>query len=126
VTERWTDERPVEAGVPRARRLRREMTVAERRLWQALRKRDLKIRRQAPMGGYVADFVCHVARLVIEIDGYYHQSPERQARDAERDAWLSERGYSVLRIAEKDARERVLETVELIVAEIASRSDGGG
>jgi very-short-patch-repair endonuclease len=109
-------ERPAKTGVQRARRLRREMTVAERRLWTALRQRDLNIRRQAPMGPYVVDFVCHAARLVIEVDGYYHRSAERQAHDAERDAWRAERGYGVVRFDEKDVRERLPEVVERVVA----------
>lgn len=69
------------------------------------------------MGPYVVDFVCHAARLVIEVDGYYHRTPAGQARDAERDAWLTARGYRILRIDEKDARERLIEIVDRIVAE---------
>lgn len=125
MSDRWNDERPSPAGARRARRLRREMTVAERALWAALRTRDLKIRRQAPMGRYVADFVCHPARLVIEVDGYYHRNDVAQARDAERDAWLAERGYLVVRLDEKEIRERLAEVVERIVALVASRLDAG-
>jgi len=81
-----------------ARGLRREMTDAERSLWQHLRRRQiegLKFRRQHPIGRYIADFVCVEVRLVIEVDGGQHG--ERQGYDKERTAWLAQRGYRVLR-----------------------------
>ena len=56
----------------RARTLRRDMTEAERRLWQILRSRqteDCRFRRQVPIGGFIVDFACHAARLIVEIDG---------------------------------------------------------
>src|SRR5215472_4962854 len=62
-------------AIPMSRRLRRSMTVDEDRLWQALRPLKANIRRQAPMGMYVVDFVCHAAKLAIEVDGYYHSHP---------------------------------------------------
>jgi very-short-patch-repair endonuclease len=69
-------------------------------LWRALRKRPngLKFRRQHPAGPYVADFYCHEARLIIEIDSYAHETGNRPARDAARDAWMAERHLTVLRI----------------------------
>ena len=83
-----------------ARRLRREMTPAERELWYAMRAhrfQSLHVRRQAPMGRYVADFVCHTNRLVIEVDGAQHGFDREASRDAERDAWFASQGYRVLR-----------------------------
>ena len=80
-----------------ARRLRREMTDAERKLWQALRAkrfRSVSFRRQAPLGPYIADFVCHALQLVIEVDGGQHSGSEHDAR---RDAWMAREGYKVLR-----------------------------
>jgi very-short-patch-repair endonuclease len=59
----------------RARTLRREMTQAEKHLWQILRSRQTegyRFRRQVPIGGFIADFVCHQARLIVEIDGGQH------------------------------------------------------
>jgi very-short-patch-repair endonuclease len=61
--------------IRRARELRREMTVPERVVWQALRDRRLagwRFRRQAAIGPYIVDFYCHAARLVLEIDGLSH------------------------------------------------------
>jgi len=71
-----------------------------------LRKLDLKgthFRRQAPFGPYVVDFVCHRARLIVEVDGGIHNHPAVIARDAERENWLRSRGYTVIRIANQDA-----------------------
>jgi len=59
----------------RARALRREMTEAEKRLWQILRLRQIKayrFRRPVPIGPFIADFVCHEVRLIVEIDGGQH------------------------------------------------------
>jgi very-short-patch-repair endonuclease len=77
------------------------MTEAEKRLWRHLR--ELRIpgthfRRQVPIGPYVVDFCCHSAKLVIEVDGGQHNEATEVQRDAVRTAWLSSRGYRVLRL----------------------------
>jgi very-short-patch-repair endonuclease len=85
-------------GSNRARQLRRNLTSAERRLWYRVRGRrffSYKIRRQVPLGPYVADFVCMDARLIIEVDGGQHA--ERSAKDERRDTFLSERGFVTVR-----------------------------
>ncbi len=110
---------PVPTGVNRARRLRKDSTVAERLLWAELRKLKLNFRRQVPIGRFIADFACHASRLIIEIDGPVHGFPEVAARDLERTAWLQAAGYRVLRIPEKDVRNHLNEVVERIVAEMA-------
>jgi len=79
-----------------ARRLREQAPSTEQLLWRLLRDRrldGLKFRRQLPIGRYVADFVCLRHRLVVEADGPHHD----EARDAQRDAWLSGQGFRVLR-----------------------------
>jgi len=88
------------ATIKRARKLRREMSLPEVLLWRELRKRPegLKFRHQHPAGPYVADFFCHDARLVVEVDGEAHDRGDRPARDAVRDAWFAERRFKVLRI----------------------------
>jgi very-short-patch-repair endonuclease len=66
---------PADGAHARARSLRQSMTEAERRLWQILRPHQMtgyKFRRQVPIGRYIADFVCHEARLIAEIDGGQH------------------------------------------------------
>jgi very-short-patch-repair endonuclease len=80
----------------RARELRTAMTDAERALWRMLRDRKLgaRFRRQAPIGPYIADFVCLERKLVLEVDGGQHAESEY---DVARDDWFRERGYRVLR-----------------------------
>ena len=85
-----------------ARRLRKAMTDAERKLWSLLRNRTLsgcKFRRQVPIGPYVADFACFEARLIVEADGGQHAAPEH---DAKRNEWLRAEGYRVLRFRNSD------------------------
>jgi len=82
----------------RARRLRRDQTDAEARLWDSLRGGRLegwKWRRQVPVGPFIVDFLCPEAALVVELDGGIHA--ERAASDARRDAVLRSRGLRVLR-----------------------------
>jgi very-short-patch-repair endonuclease len=89
----------------RARQLRREMTPAETILWKHLRTDQLvglHFRRQQVLDGYVVDFYCHAAQLVIEVDGEIHAS--QQGYDAERDAYLNASGMRVLRLS----NERIL------------------
>ncbi|MGZ3315274.1 MAG: endonuclease domain-containing protein, partial [Caulobacteraceae bacterium] len=109
-------------AIPRARRLRQAMTVDEDRLWQALRKLKVNIRRQAPMGPYVVDFVCHAGKLVIEVDGYYHSLPERQEKDAERDAWLNRQGYRVLRLSTAEVQGNLATVCDRIEFELSPPS----
>jgi very-short-patch-repair endonuclease len=93
--------RPTARTLPLARALRTDMTYAERLLWNGLRNRGLegfKFRRQAPIGRYVADFVCEDCKLIVELDGAPHDSPEQQDHDALRDSWLRAQGYEVLRL----------------------------
>jgi len=87
------------ATVARARRLRREMTEAEHRLWRALREvfPDAHFRHQVPFGPYYADFASHGARLVLEVDGDQHGAEAPQAYDADRTRFLEGEGYRVLR-----------------------------
>jgi very-short-patch-repair endonuclease len=84
-----------------------------------LRKLKLNFRRQAPFGRYTVDFVHHASRLVVEIDGYYHQPPERQAADAIRTQWLKGEGYRVLRFDERQVCDDLFSIVERIAAEAA-------
>lgn len=94
------------------------MTHGEKRLWTQLRKLKAGWRRQSPMGRYTLDFVSHAARLVVEVDGYYHSLPERQASDADRDAWLGRQGYRVLRFSDADVI-RDAAAVALLIAQTA-------
>jgi len=87
-----------------ARHLRADQTLAERKLWRFLRDRRLggfKLRRQHPVGPFIADFCCLEADLVIELDGGQHAA-QRDA-DARRTAFLEAQGYRVLRFWDNEA-----------------------
>ena len=86
-----------------ARRLRREMTPHERKLWYLfLRKYPLKLYKQLIIGKFIVDFYCTPAKLVIEIDGSQHYAPQGMAYDEERSAFLSALGLEVLRFSNRD------------------------
>ena len=94
-----------EAKAERAREMRQAPTPEEQLLWQRLRRNalgGLHFRRQQIIDGFIADFYCHAAGLVIEIDGPVHT--ERQSYDEERDAVLESRGLRVLRFSNEDVR----------------------
>jgi very-short-patch-repair endonuclease len=89
----------------RARELRSTSTAAESKLWQHLRNRQLnktKFARQEPIGPYIADFVCRTQKLVIEIDGATHETPDEMVHDAARTAFLVEQGYRVIRFKNEE------------------------
>ena len=103
-----------------AKRLRRVSTAEETCLWERLRSNRLEgihFRRQQVIEGYIADFYCHAAGLVIEVDGPVHRS--RTEEDAYRDKVLSDRGLRVLRITNNEVRtdlnaalSRILRAIE--------------
>jgi very-short-patch-repair endonuclease len=98
-----------------ARTMRKAPTFTESLLWTLLRNRklsDLKFRRQVPMGPYVADFLCFSHKLIVEADGYWHD----EERDAVRDAWLKETGFTVLRFANEDIQKRPDDVLATIIA----------
>jgi very-short-patch-repair endonuclease len=81
----------------RAQSLRRELTDAERKLWSAMRNRQLhgaKFRRQQPIGPFIVDFVCQERRLIVEVDGGQHAD---SITDDRRTAFLESKGYRLLR-----------------------------
>jgi very-short-patch-repair endonuclease len=104
-----------------ARRMRRELTPAERKLWHALRAhrfQDLHIRRQVPMGRYIADFICHANRVVIEVDGEQHGFDREATRDRVRDAWFASQGYRVLRFANGEVLRELESVLDTIYARV--------
>ena len=83
-----------------SRQLRRNMTDAEQRLWQHLRRKQIhnvQFNRQKPILDYIVDFYCAKAKLVIELDGSQHYEVEHQERDRIRDQKLAELGLLTLR-----------------------------
>ena len=105
----------------RARSLRRDQTDAERKLWAALRAHRLQgtsFRRQSPVGPFIADFVCHDARLIVELDGGQHYEAAHELKDARRDAFLVSRGFRVLRFSNHEVMTNLQGVLETITANI--------
>jgi very-short-patch-repair endonuclease len=111
--------RKLDHRVPRARKLRRDVTEAERKLWQhlrSLRAEGTHFRRQATIGPYFADFASHQQRIVIEVDGGQHGEADRIERDAQRTSYLEKQGYRVLRFWNNDVLSNVEGIMECICA----------
>ena len=109
---------PMAGARERARSLRRNMTDAEKSLWRISRLYQIdghRFRRQVPLGRYIADFVCHDARLIIGIDGGQHQgsAPQKAARTR----FLQDHGHRVLRFWNNEVLSN-LEGVRATIAEI--------
>lgn len=115
IAKRWEGEgvtksrfKTADGTIDRARRLRRDATPAEKKLWAALRGGGLggfKFRRQQRIGPFIADFACQSARLVIEIDGDSHAL--QIDYDARRTEFLKREGYRVLRFANGEVIENL-------------------
>ncbi|HXG82030.1 MAG TPA: endonuclease domain-containing protein, partial [Sphingomicrobium sp.] len=104
--------------VKRARKLRREMSLPEVLLWDALRKKSLgfRFRRQFPSDRMTVDFVCLSRRLIIEVDGEQHGHGDQRRRDEARDAIMKREGFTVMRIAARDVLKNLDGVVRSIVA----------
>lgn len=106
-------------SVTGARVLRKTMTDAERKLWLALRGRQLggaKFRRQHPLGPYVLDFYCEESQLVIEVDGMQHVP----VRDAARTAWLEAHGRRVLRFWNHEVLQQLPAVLEAVLLALSA------
>ena len=107
------------------RKLRRELTEAEKRLWYKLRAGQLdghKFVRQISIGPYIVDFACREAKLIVEVDGGQHAD---SCKDAERSAFLNELGYRVMRFWNDEVLSNTDGVLEMIVAALASEQRQG-
>ena len=94
--------------IPRARQMRREMSEPEKLMWyRCLNELPQRFRRQRPFGPYIVDFYCASLKLVIEIDGDSHATPEAAAYDAERTKYLKGLGLQVLRFSNVEVMENL-------------------
>ena len=98
-----------------ARSLRKKMSLPEVLLWRLLRRASPPVRRQHPIGGYVVDFYCAAAKLVIEVDGFAHETGQRPSSDAARDGWLRAQGLNVLRIPARHVLRDPVECADAIL-----------
>jgi very-short-patch-repair endonuclease len=105
-----------------ARRLRKQMTDAERALWHLLRRKKIdghRFRKQVPIGKYIVDFACLDARLVIEVDGGQHA--DAAEADRQRDAWLRSQNFRVLRFWNNDVLRNQEGVMEVILGALAAK-----
>jgi very-short-patch-repair endonuclease len=107
-----------DAAFKLAKRERRSGNLPEVLVWRELRKRPggYKFRRQHPLSALVLDFVCLERRLAIEIDGEAHNRGDRPERDVRRDAWLTARGFRVLRLPARLVLAQLEDAITTIVA----------
>jgi very-short-patch-repair endonuclease len=104
-----------------AKKLRRNATDAETKMWRLLRDRRLaafKFRRQTPVEGYILDFVCFERKIVVEVDGSQHFE---SSQDRERDAALTREGFHVLRYWNNDVLQRPEAVLEDILERFTDR-----
>lgn len=112
----------------KAKTLRRALTPHERKLWLCLKRKQLSglaFRKQAPIGDYIADFYCHGARLVVEVDGSTHQG-DRLAHDSKRDDWMQRQGIFILRFPVRDVDDHcqsVLDRIRIVGLKRADELD---
>jgi leucyl-tRNA synthetase len=103
-----------------AKRNRKNLTEAEDKMWQLVRNRyidNYKFRRQHPIAGFIPDFVCLERKLIIEIDGDYHNEEEQIIFDEARENWLKEFGFDIIRFT----NEQVLEDITNVKKAISER-----
>ncbi|HLG39319.1 MAG TPA: endonuclease domain-containing protein [Chitinophagaceae bacterium] len=102
-----------------AKHLRRHMTEAEKILWTYLKAgiSGCKIRRQHPIGLYIADFYCYKAKLIIEVDGSIHNKPEIMEADESRQKELVQMGYTVIRFN----IQKIMTGVEEVLKDITDK-----
>lgn len=108
-----------------AKRLRTEMTDAERLLWSRLRNRgfmEFKFVRQLPVGPFIADFACRQANLIIELDGGQHS---QSLSDDARTQVLNEHGYSVVRFWNNDVLTNLSGVLQVLADQLAKAPSPG-
>ena len=104
-----------------ANKLRANTTPHERILWRALKELPVDgthFRRQAPIGPYVVDFFCPAKHLIIELDGGHHNDDENAKRDHQRQLWLEQEGYRVIRFWNSEISRDLTAVLERIYVEL--------
>ena len=107
----------------RARKLRRNQTEAEKRLWAYVRDKRLqghKFNRQVPIGPFIADFLCFEAKLIVETDGATHGEAHEVAYDVRRTVFLNSQGYRVMRFTNLDVFENLTGVLDTILLALES------
>ena len=97
------------------------MTDAERYLWNYIKNEQIgvRFRRQHIIGDYIVDFICLKQKLIIEVDGGYHNNPTQQQKDRIRQNWLESMGYKVLRFNNNDILHQIESVITIIKQNIS-------
>ena len=101
----------------KAQLLRRNETIAEKLLWEKLRNNQLeglKFRRQHPVNIYIADFYCHKFKLIIELDGDYHDQEEQKQKDEVRTEVLRLNGLKIIRFKNEEVEQDINQVLTTI------------
>ena len=101
----------------KAQFLRRNETKAEKLLWEKLRNNQLeglKFRRQHPVNIYIADFYCHKFKLIIELDGDYHNQEEQKQKDEVRTEVLILNGLKIIRFKDEEVEQDINQVLTTI------------
>ena len=109
---------------PNARNLRKSMTKEEAHLWyQFLCRYKPRFHRQFVIGNYIADFYCHQAKLIVELDGSQHCEPEKMEYDQKRTAYFYSQGLEVLRFSNLDVWRKFRGICEMIDIAVKRKAD---
>ena len=107
-----------------AKNLRKNMTKEEAHLWyQFLCRYPQRFRRQYIIGNYIVDFYCHQAKLVVELDGSQHYTPEGKEYDEKRTKYLEGQGLKILRYSNLDVMRRFRDVSQEIYRVMEERSE---
>ncbi len=106
-----------------AKEMRKNHTEAEEKLWDVLRNDQLgvKFRRQHPIDAYIVDFICLQEKLIVEVDGGYHENEQQRLYDENRTKVLSEIGFEVLRFSNEEVLKNVFAVRDKIKEHIISK-----
>lgn len=116
--------RGLPAFTERQRLMRKAPTIAEKKIWTALRSRQidgLKFRRQHGIGVHIVDFYCDQCKLIVEIDGSVHDTFEANEYDQERTLYLQSAGYGIVRFRNADVMNNLEGVLEKIRTELQTR-----
>ena len=110
-------------NVKLARKLRKEMTPWERKLWYCfLKNYKVRFQRQKPIEMYIVDFFCAKANLIIELDGGGHFEPEQQKKDNIRKEYIERLGYKIIRFTNREIDREFYSVCTVIDREVTSRT----
>ena len=104
-----------------AKENRQHLTEAEAIIWYQVRDRKMegfKFRRQHPIAGYIPDFVCLEQKLIIEIDGGYHDEAAQKKFDGARQSWLAEKGFEMIRFTNEEVTTNLKEVLKTITKKL--------